>query len=85
MKTSQGNYKNLRTKTCINNWKLKKYLCQILKYNKSKKKSKLHMYQSKEHVNKQKNKSDIFNKKPNKLMFKLKCLKGKSNKKKNSN
>lgn len=43
------------------------------------------MYQSKEHVNKQKNKSDIFNKKPNKLMLKLKCLKGKSNKKKNSN
>jgi len=73
MKTWQGSHKNLKIKTFINKFKSKKYSFLILKYNKSKRKSKLLMYQSNEHVNSPKSKSELFNKKLNKLKSKLKC------------
>ena len=73
MKNWQGSCRNSRTKTCINNWKSKKYSFLILKSNKLKRKSKLLMYPNKEHVNLQKNKSEHFNKKLNKHKSKQKC------------
>lgn len=85
MKTLQGNYKNLKIKISINNFKLKKYSFLTLKYSKSKRKSKLLMYQNNEHVNLPKSKSEPFNKKPNKLKYKLKCWKDKFSKRKNLN
>lgn len=85
MKTLQGNYKNLKIKTFINNFKLRKYSFLILKFSKLKRKSKLLMYRNNEHVNLQKSRSEPFNKKPNKLKSKLKCWKEKFSKRKNLN